>query len=320
MDDITRDSRVEVSPPEMRPAKGPSEAVAGDLEVVDEVALSRGLVTPDRMREPEPLRIAPLNSDSTRVTPSDEDRPNPPAEDEPQAAEEPQTADGEPQASPEAVEANAEPAEAPEAAATAEPAGDDPESTPQPRAATDDEDDEAPALDDPTEIARVALPLLLSTREAVSYLRLAEVCGTTSKKVQAGLDELQKILTDNGLPLELSRTGDKVKILTLPAVYPFLKRFKGLKRAAQLSPAALETLAVIAYRQPVIRAEIESIRGVKAGPMLRSLLEHKLVKVVGRADVPGRPLQYGTTQTFLERFGLESLKELPSIQEFKSLG
>ena len=77
---------------------------------------------------------------------------------------------------------------------------------------------------------------------------------------------------------------------------------------------------MIAYRQPVMRSEIEAIRGVKAGPMLRTLLQHKLVKVTGRADVPGRPLQYGTTQQFLERFGLASLQDLPSVKEWKNLG
>ncbi|MGA0869788.1 MAG: SMC-Scp complex subunit ScpB, partial [Planctomycetota bacterium] len=97
-------------------------------------------------------------------------------------------------------------------------------------------------------------------------------------------------------------------------------RLKKLKPAEKLSPAALETLAVIAYRQPVIRLEVEAIRGVKVGPMLQSLLQHKLIRVVGRADVPGKPLQYGTPQHFLERFGLRSLKDLPSIQEFRALG
>ena len=77
---------------------------------------------------------------------------------------------------------------------------------------------------------------------------------------------------------------------------------------------------MIAYRQPVMRSEIEAIRGVKAGPMLRTLLQHKLVSVAGRADVPGRPLQYGTTPHFLERFGLASLQDLPSVKEWKNLG
>ena len=108
--------------------------------------------------------------------------------------------------------------------------------------------------------------------------------------------------------------------MTLPEVFPYLKRLKKVKKAERLSPAALETLAVVAYRQPVMRAEIEAIRGVKVGPTLHTLLEHKLVDVVGRADVPGRPLQYGTTQHFLDRFGVGSLKDLPSVKEFKSLG
>ena len=110
-------------------------------------------------------------------------------------------------------------------------------------------------------------------------------------------------------------------MLTGAAVFPLLQRMKtNVKKAERLSAAALETLAVVAYRQPVIRAEIEAIRGVQAGPLLRTLLEHRLLKVVGRADVPGRPLQYGTTQHFLERFGLGSLQDLPSVKEFRSLG
>jgi segregation and condensation protein B len=123
-----------------------------------------------------------------------------------------------------------------------------------------------------------------------------------------------------GLPVELARTGDTVKWMSGSETFPYLQRLRGVKKLERLSPAALETLAVIAYRQPVMRGEIEAIRGVKAGPMLRTLLHHKLVRVTGRADVPGRPLQYGTTQQFLERFGLASLQELPSIKEWKSLG
>ena len=111
-----------------------------------------------------------------------------------------------------------------------------------------------------------------------------------------------------------------MRLLTLPEVFPYLKRLRKVKKAERLSPAALETLAVIAYRQPVMRAEIEAIRGVKVGPTVRTLLEHKLIDIVGRADVPGKPLQYGTTQHFLDHFGLPSLKDLPSVKEFKSLG
>jgi segregation and condensation protein B len=84
-----------------------------------------------------------------------------------------------------------------------------------------------------------------------------------------------------------------------------------VRKSERISGAALETLAVVAYRQPVTKAEIEAIRGVQAGPILRTLIERGLVRVTGRADVPGHPLQYGTTREFLDRFGLSSLGDLP---------
>ncbi len=180
--------------------------------------------------------------------------------------------------------------------------------------------DDAPPLTDPAELGRVLLAVLASSREPLKLVRLAEVCNSTQQLVREGLAVLERELRGAGLPLEIVLTDDAARLMTAPAVFPYLERLRKAKKAERLSPAALETLAVIAYRQPAIRAEIEAIRGVKVGPMLRSLLEHKLVKVVGRADVPGRPLQYGTTQHFLDRFGLNSLKDLPSVQEFRSLG
>jgi segregation and condensation protein B len=177
-----------------------------------------------------------------------------------------------------------------------------------------------PELQDPAAIARVVFVLLLTQREGVTLFRLAQSCNTTQKLVEAALPRLEADLQQLGLPVELQRAGDSVRLLCQPEVFPYLQRLRGVKKLEKLSPAALETLAVIAYRQPVMRSEIEAIRGVKAGPMLRTLLQHKLVRVTGRADVPGRPLQYGTTQQFLERFGLASLNELPSIKEFKQLG
>lgn len=180
--------------------------------------------------------------------------------------------------------------------------------------------DAAPELHDPAEIARVALAVLLSAREPLSALRLAEVVNAAPSAVEAALTRLEGELRTQGLPLEILVVDGAYRIATTPAVYPYLVRLKKLKKVERLTPASLETLAVIAYRQPVIRAEIEAIRGVKAGPVLKSLLDHKLVRVVGRADVPGHPLQYGTTQQFLDRFGLRSLEDLPTVQELKSLG
>ena len=175
-------------------------------------------------------------------------------------------------------------------------------------------------LTDPAELGRVLSAVLLTSREPLSIFRLAQICDATQQAVREGLDMLEAEFRRSGLPLTVARTDDTIRVLTLPEVAPYLERSRGIKKAERLSPAALETLAVVAYRQPVMRVEIEAIRGVKVGPMLRTLLEHKLVTIVGRADVPGRPLQYGTTQQFLDRFGLASLRDLPSLKEAKSLG
>lgn len=175
-------------------------------------------------------------------------------------------------------------------------------------------------LTDVAEVARMVYVLMMTSREGMTVLRLARACNTKQKLVEEGLELLQEQLRGIGLPVELTRVGDTVRWMSGASAFPYLQRLRGVKKLEKLSPAALETLAVIAYRQPVMRSEIEAIRGVKAGPMLRTLLQHKLVKVAGRADVPGRPLQYGTTQQFLERFGLASLQELPSVKEWKNLG
>jgi segregation and condensation protein B len=182
------------------------------------------------------------------------------------------------------------------------------------------EGDQAPELKEAGEVARTAMAVMLTSRESLTILRLAQVCNSSPSIVEQALQELDELFAREKLPFELVRNGESARLLTAPRVFPYLKRLRAIKKAERLSPAALETLAVVAYRQPVIRAEVEAIRGVKAGPTLRSLLEHRLIRVTGRADVPGRPLQYGTTKMFLERFGLSSLKDLPSMREFKQLG
>lgn len=178
---------------------------------------------------------------------------------------------------------------------------------------------EVPELSDPKALARVVLAALLASREALSILRLAQVCNATQKAVEAALDQVRADLATNAVPLELVVVGGSARLLTTPDVFPYLQRLRAIKKAERLTPAAIETLAVIAYKQPVIRAEIEAIRGVKAGPMLRTLLDHKLVRVKGRRDVPGKPLEYETTAHFLERFGIQSLADLPSLREFKAI-
>jgi segregation and condensation protein B len=97
---------------------------------------------------------------------------------------------------------------------------------------------------------------------------------------------------------------------------PWIKRLKGGKPSL-MTPAAMETLAVVAYRQPVVKAEVDKIRGVDVGGALKTLLEKKLIRIIGRKDVPGRPMLYGTTRKFLEVFNLKDLSELPTMEELK---
>jgi segregation and condensation protein B len=106
-------------------------------------------------------------------------------------------------------------------------------------------------------------------------------------------------------------------MMTLPEYNNWLKNLLRQRADNKLSPAALETLAIVAYKQPIIRADIEAIRGVACGEMVRSLMYKGLVKIVGKAEVLGRPLLYGTTKKFLEVFGLNDLKDLPKAEELK---
>ncbi|MHC4474412.1 MAG: SMC-Scp complex subunit ScpB, partial [Planctomycetota bacterium] len=107
------------------------------------------------------------------------------------------------------------------------------------------------------------------------------------------------------------------QMLTLAPYNHWLKKLLRARSDSKLSPAALETLAIIAYKQPVMRADIEAIRGVAAGEVIRNLMYKGLVRIVGRAEVLGRPMLYGTTKRFLEIFGLNSLKDLPKAEELK---
>lgn len=162
--------------------------------------------------------------------------------------------------------------------------------------------------------------LVFSASEALSTERLAQATGLPAAQVKEELAALAARLEEQGRPYRLQPIGRGWRLLTRGEFHPFIARLRGIKKQEGLSAAALETLAVVAYRQPIIRAEIEDIRGVQCGPMLRALLDRKLVRVAGRAQVPGRPLLYATTTTFLDRFGLKDLKDLPSLREFKEGG
>jgi segregation and condensation protein B len=135
------------------------------------------------------------------------------------------------------------------------------------------------------------------------------------KEVRAALDELRLFFDDGGHGVELVEQGGGWQILTRPEYTEAIERARMAVRPQRLSGAALETLAIVAYRQPIGRAEIADIRGVDAGAILKSLLERALIEVVARGEGLGRPLLYGTTPLFLEQFALRHLGELPRVDE-----
>jgi segregation and condensation protein B len=138
---------------------------------------------------------------------------------------------------------------------------------------------------------------------------------TTAEDVVEALNELRHHYDDDGHGVELIEVAGGWQILTRPEYTETIERAQLAARPQRLSAAALETLAIVAYRQPIGRAEIEEIRGVGCGQMLKSLHERELVEVVGRGEGMGRPLLYGTTPSFLEQFALRHLGELPRADE-----
>jgi segregation and condensation protein B len=166
------------------------------------------------------------------------------------------------------------------------------------------------------EILSAVTALVFASPEPIAARRLAALLeNPAGARIEAALASVRERLSQSGLPLELREIAGGFQILTTPEMGETIQRLFKARKAERISPAALETLAVVAYRQPVTKAEIEAIRGVQGGPILRTLIDRGLVRVAGHADVPGHPLLYATTREFLERFGLASLGELPRDAE-----
>ena len=171
------------------------------------------------------------------------------------------------------------------------------------------------------ELVAVLEALLFVSAEPVPAARLTTVIGAASKAdVEQALNVLSQQLAQDGRGIQLVKLAGGYRLVTKPDYAPWLKRLDKAKAVQKLSRSALESLAIIAYKQPLVRAEIEEIRGVETSGVLRTLLERKLVRIVGRKEVPGRPIMYGTTKFFLEHFGLQDIAQLPPLREFKELG
>jgi len=153
--------------------------------------------------------------------------------------------------------------------------------------------------------------MLFVAAEPVTTAQLAAALDVSISVVERGLNELDDSLAGRGLHLQ--RHAGRVQLTTAPELAELVERFLGLEATTHLSRAALETLAIIAYQQPVTRPQIDAIRGVNSDSMMKSLLNKGLILESGRADGPGRPILYSTTPEFLQHFGLNSILEMPPL-------
>lgn len=179
---------------------------------------------------------------------------------------------------------------------------------------------EPPAIDphgrDP-KLARLEAVLLLAD-EPLTARRLADVAGLEdTAQARTLIERLRELYDADGTAFQVEEIAGGYQLLTRPQYHPWLARLKRTGHEVRLSSAALETLAVIAYRQPIMRAEVEKIRGVACGEIVRQLMEKGLVRVAGRHDSFGRPQLYGTTKRFLQVFGLNTLKDLPEVEALR---
>ena len=160
--------------------------------------------------------------------------------------------------------------------------------------------------------------LLFASDAPLSAARLAELLGAgTVLQVRLYIADLNQHYACTGASFRIESIARGYQMLTLPAFRPWLAKLEKQRSQTRLSEAALETLSIVAYKQPIIRADIEAIRGVACGDVLNRLRDMKVVRVVGRAEVVGRPILYGTTRKFLDVFGLADLDDLPPMEALK---
>ena len=174
---------------------------------------------------------------------------------------------------------------------------------------------------DEQELKSILEAILFMSHDPITIEKLVTVVeGPSKADVHQSLIALKADYDQEGRGLRIAEVAGGFVMVTRPDCGVYIKRLAKSKPIAKLSRSALETLAIISYKQPIIRAEIEKIRGVETSGVLRTLLDHKLVRIVGRQDVPGRPILYGTSKQFLQRFGLRDLRDLPPLKEFQALG
>ncbi|MBI3098504.1 MAG: SMC-Scp complex subunit ScpB [Planctomycetes bacterium] len=168
------------------------------------------------------------------------------------------------------------------------------------------------------EMKQIVEALLFACEEPLAPSKIREVMGSgTPTEVRGIVEALNAEYDAQGRPYQVQEIAGGFQVATRPEYGEWIAKLDTARESNRLTAAALETLAIIAYRQPILRAEVEAIRGVQSGPILRALMDRDLVRMTGRSDKPGAPMLYGTTDRFLETFGLKSIKDLPRAEELK---
>jgi len=171
----------------------------------------------------------------------------------------------------------------------------------------------------PNELAHIIEAILFVAGEPVSLEDLIKALDVTEVELRAALDRLESEYDFNRRGIRLNRFGSHVQLATRAEFAPYVERLLQPVQKQSLSQKAMETLAVVAYRQPVTKGDIEAVRGMKCDYSVQSLVNKGLIEEVGRKDALGRPILYGTTDKFLEHFGISSLAELPQLPEMEDM-
>ncbi|MFN3531931.1 MAG: SMC-Scp complex subunit ScpB [Candidatus Brocadia sp.] len=169
------------------------------------------------------------------------------------------------------------------------------------------------------EIKPIVESLIFAAEEPITLRKLTDIIeGVDSAQIQEAITQLKNDYDVQGRSFQIEEVAGGYQLFTRPEYYEWIAKLRKKSGETKLSQAALETLAIIAYKQPILRANLEAIRGVQSGQIIRLLMEKGLVKVVGRDESLGHPLLYGTTKKFLEYFGLKDIKDLPKIEELEA--
>ncbi|TAN45504.1 MAG: SMC-Scp complex subunit ScpB [Nitrospirae bacterium] len=158
--------------------------------------------------------------------------------------------------------------------------------------------------------------LLFIAGEPVSVSSLSKATGLNESDVRQTVNQLASEFKDRDSGILIAEIADGYQMLTVPEMSLWIKKFKNINQSNKLSQPALETLAIIAYKQPITKVEIDQLRGLNSDGAVKSLVDKHLIKIIGKKETPGRPFLYGTTKEFLQYFGLKNLSDLPPINDF----